>query len=165
MGGGQDRPLSSNNEFGQDGIRDQECQTYIRECAENVSKQVCDIYDKAYEKREFSTGANRNPLVEKDGSRKLDVAKFFSPLVLLERAKFMDKNRELEDGTVRDGDNWKKGFPLEDTYDSFKRHELDLWLLMDGNDSHAREDIETAICACMFNLESMLLTILEGKGA
>lgn len=108
--------------------------------------------------RTFESGATRDT-----DEGKLDYEGFFSPLVTKRRAEYMHLHRKQSDGTMRDGDNWQKGIPYREALKSFVRHSEDIKLLSRGYD--AREDIETAICACMFNLESMLLTILTDKSA
>lgn len=121
--------------------------------------------------REFPTGATRDLKVEKDGSRKLEYAQFFSPVVLQARAKYMDKHREKNGVVFREGDNWKGGFTdgkegveaIKDTFGSHLRHVIDQWMIIDGREDLSREEMVDTICAQMFNLESMLLTILEKK--
>ena len=89
--------------------------------------------------RTFKTGANRN---SEDG--KYDYEAFFSPLVLEGRAKYMHKHRFLEDGTMRDGDNWQKLFGEDHEsvcMKSLMRHVMDLWLEHRGHKSRdGKED-------------------------
>lgn len=106
--------------------------------------------------RTFDTGATRDT-----DEGKHDIEAFFSPLVTKRRAEYMHIHRKQSDGTLRSGDNWQKGIPYQQSLKSLCRHIEDIKLLSRGYE--AREDIETAICAAMFNLESMLLTRLEGK--
>lgn len=79
--------------------------------------------------REFATGANRDRV---DG--KLDFRGFVSPKALRRFGAFMNKNRRLADGSLRDSDNWKKGIPISVYIESLIRH---------GNEFH--ESIEEAI--------------------
>lgn len=108
--------------------------------------------------REFETGANRN---SKDG--KLCYEGFFSPLVLKRRAEYMHKHRVLDDGSLRDPDNWQKGIPVEESMDSMFRHFEDIWLHMRGYGYAATESLQDALCAVMFNCESILLHELTSK--
>jgi hypothetical protein len=106
--------------------------------------------------RTFDTGATRDT-----DEGKHDIEAFFSPLVTKRRAEYMHLHRKQPDGNLRDGDNWQKGIPYQQSLKSLCRHIEDIKLLSRGY--YAREDIETAICAAMFNLESMLLTRLEER--
>lgn len=107
-------------------------------------------------KREFKSGANRN---SEEG--KLDFEGFLSPLVLERFAKYMDKNRHLEDGTLRDSDNWQKGIPKEAYIKSGWRHFFDWWTEHRGNES--REGMEEALCGLIFNAQGYLHEILKEK--
>jgi hypothetical protein len=78
-------------------------------------------------KREFKTGANRNP---SDG--KFVYSKFINPLNEYSFAKYMHGKRKLEDGTYREGDNWQKGIPKDSLMDSLIRHTKELELLHQG---------------------------------
>jgi hypothetical protein len=105
-------------------------------------------------KRQFSTGANRN-----GNEDKLDYHGFLSPIVFKRYAEYMHKNRHLEDGTMRDGDNWKKGIPKEVYIECGWRHFHDWWMESDGYES--REGIEEAICGLMFNCMGYLHETLK----
>jgi hypothetical protein len=67
--------------------------------------------------REFATGANRDRV-----EGKLDYLGFTSAKADRRFAAYMNKNRRLADGSLRDGDNWKRGIPLPVYADSFARH-------------------------------------------
>lgn len=110
------------------------------------------------EYREFETGATRTPADEK-----LDYEAFFSPLVLKRRAKYMHKNRKRLDGTLRDGDNWQLGIPMGDYAKSLARHVEDFKLHHRGFPDEAVEDLETSLCAIMFNCEGFLHELLKTK--
>jgi hypothetical protein len=106
--------------------------------------------------RKFETGATRDADTDK-----LDYEAFFSPAVLRRRAEFMHKNRFQKDGSLRDGDNWKKGIPRREYVKSLWRHFWDVWGW--SHDESPQEPIEDAICAAMFNLEGLLYGILKDK--
>lgn len=107
---------------------------------------------------EFSTGANRNI-----STNKLDYEGFISPLVLKRYAEFMHKNRHLPNGTMRNSDNWQLGIPLDNYMKSLARHEQDVRLHHDGYGEEAEEDIETALCAVIFNASGYLFELLKAK--
>ena len=108
--------------------------------------------------REFESGAIRN-----SDKGKLEYRRFFSALVHKRRAEYMDKHRKLEDGTLREPDNWKRGIPSGVCADSLERHMQDIKLYFEGYEFAMTEDIEDALCAVMFNCESILLTILQSE--
>lgn len=105
--------------------------------------------------RTFDTGANRN---SEEG--KLDYEGFLSPLVLKRYAEFLDKHRHLEDGALRDSDNWQKGIPLSVYMKSMWRHFMTTWtkhraIEMDD------DEIEEALCAVIFNASGYLHELLK----
>jgi len=106
--------------------------------------------------RQFKTGANRN---SDDG--KLDYEGFFSPLVLDRLAQYMHKHRYLEDGTLRDSDNWQKGIPQDAYMKSGWRHFMDWWKEHRGLPS--REGLEDALCGLIFNAMGYLFELLKKK--
>ena len=109
--------------------------------------------------RTFNTGANRD--IDTD---KLDYEGFLNPQVLKMYAEYMHKNRHLSDGTVRDSDNWQKGFGegqqhFDVCMKSLTRHFMDLWQLHRGYE--AREDINDAICGILFNTMAYAKKLLD----
>ena len=109
--------------------------------------------------RQFDTGATRDT-----DNGKYDYAKFFSPIVLEKFAEYMHKNRLQKDGTMRDGDNWKKGFGdnhLDVCMQSLSRHYMDLWHEHDGYKS--RDGIDDAICGVLFNVMAYYNKILNDR--
>ena len=112
--------------------------------------------------RTFETGATRDT-----ETGKLDYEAFLSPLVLRRYAEYMDKHRVQSDGTVRDGDNWQKGFPLEVYMKSGWRHFMDWWtehrdmVLAEGKDDVSM--MEEAICALLFNGMGYLHELLADR--
>lgn len=112
--------------------------------------------------REFDTGANRNP---DDG--KLDYEAFFSFPVIERFAQYMHKHRHLEDGTLRDGDNWQKGIPIPSYRKSIMRHTVQAWGVWRGYDVRdekgGKVELEEAICGIIFNAMGMLHEVLKLK--
>jgi hypothetical protein len=113
--------------------------------------------------RKFPSGATRDT---DDG--KYDYEAFFSPRVLHRRAEYMHKHRLQSDGTLRDGDNWQKGFPKSQTMKSAFRHFMEWWLEHRGQVPHVggtgdRVVMQEAICALMFNCESYLDELLKER--
>ena len=109
--------------------------------------------------RKWGTGANRN-----DNARKLEFARFMSPLVVKRYCEYMDKHRYLENGDSREPDNWKNLFGEgheQVCIDSLARHFLDLWITTEGGEP--REDKEEALCAIMFNAMAILYKMLKDK--
>lgn len=107
--------------------------------------------------RIFKSGANRN---SDDG--KLDYEGFLSSIVLKRYAEYMHEHRHLENGNLRQADNWKKGIPKEEYMKSLWRHFMDVYLEHDGHNS--REGIEKALCGIIFNASGYLYEILK-KGS
>ncbi len=94
--------------------------------------------------REFKSGANRNP---DDG--KHDIEGFTCPKCLDEFYAYMHRHRLLEDGTLRDGDNWQLGIPNRELLKSVLRHTQDWRLIERGFEG--REELLEALCAIVFN--------------
>lgn len=72
--------------------------------------------------RQFSTGATRDTDVNK-----LDYEGFLSPLVLEAYAMYMNVNRMMPEGQVRNSDNWQLGIPLDAYMKSKYRHFMGTW--------------------------------------
>ncbi len=89
------------------------------------------------EKREFAGGAWRDT---EEG--KLDYEAFLSPLVLQAYAKYLHKHRTMPDGSLRDGDNWQNGIPLDVYMKSMLRHVVDVWLHHRGFSEQATEPLD-----------------------
>lgn len=110
--------------------------------------------------RVFASGATRN-----SDADKLDYEGFLSPFVLRRFARYMHANRVQKDGTLRASDNWQKGLPPAETLKSLLRHVMEVWLHMRGVraevEIHAFQD---ALCAVIFNAQSLLLESLKEKG-
>jgi len=106
--------------------------------------------------RTFETGATRD-----DNDTKADYRGYLSPLVLKRFGEYMTKHRVQPDGAVRASDNWKKGIPQSEYLSSALRHVIDVWLLHDGYDGVATQDIEEALCGLLFNVQGYLHSYLE----
>jgi hypothetical protein len=101
--------------------------------------------------RTFSSGATRDT-----DEGKLDFEGFFSPLALVEYAKYMHKHRLQPDGELRDSDNWQKGIPEKELVKSLIRHVMDVWLLYRDYKGVATQDKKEAICGVIFNAMALL---------
>ena len=111
------------------------------------------------EKRIFKTGANRN-----SDYGKFDYEGFNNPLVEYSFASYMHQHRKLEDGTLRDSDNWQKGIPREELIKSLIRHIQDVKLLYRGVEvieDGKKISMEHAINGAKFNLNALMLDILK----
>lgn len=114
-------------------------------------------------KREFGTGANRDTDLGK-----LDIEGFLSPIVLERYCEYLNKHRELPDGTLRDSDNWQKGIPKKVYIKSAIRHTWDIWSWWRGYDIIDRKtgrplQIEDVICATIFNWMGLLLELIHER--
>lgn len=113
--------------------------------------------------REFETGATRN-----NADNKLDYEAFLSPSVLKRFAEYMHTHRKQADGTLRAGDNWQKGIPIDVYMKSMTRHFMDLWQLHRGEtvlnpDTGEVQTREELLCAILFNVQGMLHEELKNK--
>lgn len=106
--------------------------------------------------RDFGTGATRNV-----DTNKYDYEAFLSPLVVEAYGAYMNENRHLPDGTLRDGDNWQKGIPLNQYMKSGWRHFFDWWSWHRGFKEKAKEGIVYALCGVIFNASGYLHEILK----
>ena len=100
--------------------------------------------------RVFETGASRN---SDDG--KLDYDGFLCPKVLKSYATYMHKMRYLEDGALRDSDNWQKGIPLDQYRKSMWRHFHSVWSTQRDEESLYKDRVEQ-LNALLFNVMGML---------
>lgn len=111
--------------------------------------------------RTFDSGATRD---SNDG--KYDYEAFLCPLVIMRFGEYMHKHRVQSDGTLRDGDNWQKGIPTKQYMKSLWRHFHDLWIILRGyrgDPDEAREDLQNACCAIIFNVQGILHNHLTKK--
>lgn len=105
--------------------------------------------------RTFETGASRDT-----DNHKLDFEAFLSPLVLQKYAEYMHGKRKMADGSMRDGDNWQKGIPVDAYMKSLARHWQDLWLHHRGIPGLTVEDRMTTLYAMMFNTMGLAHVLL-----
>ncbi len=110
--------------------------------------------------RTFGTGANRN-----SDEGKLDFEGFLSPLVLERYAEYMQEHRALEDGTIRDSDNWQKGMPLAEYMKSAWRHFFTWWKRHREWGVVGDKEFEDTICALIFNANGYLHEYLKAQKA
>lgn len=107
--------------------------------------------------RRFATGATRS-----SDEGKPDYEGFISPLVLHRFGQYMTKHRKMEDGGLRESDNWQKGIPRKQYLKSMLRHVMDVWLIMRYFSGQAEErDLTEALCAVKFNVDGMLHEVLQ----
>lgn len=120
--------------------------------------------------RTFDTGANRNA-----DTGKPDYDGFLSVPVLRRYGAYMHEHRHLEDGTLRDADNWQKGIPVDVYRKSMLRHVFDVWELGRQTPDNTEVmgavvdsagslvDMESALCAVIFNAMGLLHETLKGN--
>lgn len=108
--------------------------------------------------RTFETGASR----DLDDS-KYDYEAFLSPYVLEAYAAYMHEKRLMPDGSLRDGDNWQKGIPLDAYMKSGWRHFMDWWAGHRKNSKVAKEPLKVALLALLFNIMGYLHELLKAE--
>lgn len=108
------------------------------------------------EKRVFESGASRN-----SDEDKLDYEGFLNPAVMKIYAEYMHSHRMMEDGSMRESDNWQKGIPVDQYMKSLYRHFQDLHLNHRGYESE--QNSTDSLCAIIFNAMGLLLET-EVKG-
>jgi hypothetical protein len=115
--------------------------------------------------REFGTGATRDL-----DANKLDFEGFLSPLVLERYAEHMHKARKMPDGSMRESDNWQLGIPMVVYIKSLWRHFFAVWKLWRGlpvtevvKGETIVKDLETELCALLFNASGMLHEHLKDR--
>lgn len=106
--------------------------------------------------RVFGSGASRNSDIGKN-----DYDGFLSPYVIKSFGDYMHKMRYLEDGSMRDSDNWQKGIPLDQYRKSMWRHFMDVWVVSrtgkDYDDNIIFQDEYTnSLNALLFNVMGLL---------
>lgn len=116
--------------------------------------------------RTFDGGATRD-----DDTNKPDYEGYLSPLVIRRYGEYMLKHQRQSDGTMRSSDNWQYGIPRDAYMKSLWRHFFDVWSLHRGYNVWnlprgytARECIEEALCALIFNAMGYLHEHLKESG-
>lgn len=107
--------------------------------------------------RQQTTGATRN-----DEGEKFGMEGFIHPLVQILYGAYMQKNRHLEDGSLRAPDNWQKGLGRQWLMESGERHFWDWKLEHDGCKS--REGLMNGLLGLRFNLDAYILDVALEKG-
>ena len=110
-------------------------------------------------KRVFETGASRNA-----DTGKLDYEAVLSPAVLERYAQYLHAHRVMEDGTLREMDNWQKGIPQSVYVKSAWRHFVEWWKWT-RSPQVADKVIEEAVCGVLFNVMGWLHEHLKAKAA
>jgi tRNA isopentenyl-2-thiomethyl-A-37 hydroxylase MiaE len=117
--------------------------------------------------RTFASGATRDT-----ATNKIDPEGFLDPLVVAAFSEYMDRHRVQTDGTLRDSDNWKKGFTPAAILKSMWRHFLDLWLLHRGYAPRSADHLtlfsakgmeavkQEILCALWFNVQAYLREVI-----
>lgn len=105
--------------------------------------------------RIFPSGATRD-----DKTHKRTYSAYFSPLAMLAYGDYMLHHEQTELGR-REPDNWKKGIPQKEFFNSLGRHYIDLWLHMEGFGHLARHSMQDALCAIIFNSQGLLHEYLK----
>lgn len=119
--------------------------------------------------RKFSTGATRD--TEDD---KIDPEAFLDPLALGEYFEFMHRHRKQKDGSLRDGDNWQKGFTRKSVMKSLWRHTYDVWRMHRGLPPKSSDALEIykrdpsaavieSLCGVIFNAFAYMRETLLGR--
>lgn len=106
--------------------------------------------------RTFNSGATRN-----NDEDKIDFEGFLSPLVIERFGEYMHLHRKQEDGTLRGSDNWQRGIPRDAYIKSGWRHFFSWWMGHRGYKTE--EDLETSLCALVFNAQGYLHELLKEK--
>ncbi len=112
------------------------------------------------EKREFEGGAFRDT-----EAGKLDYEAFYSPLVFKAYAEYLNKHRDMPDGTRRAGDNWQNGIPLDVYMKSMMRHVVDVWMHHRGYPELATEPLDDALGGVLFNAMGYWFETLTDEAA
>ena len=109
----------------------------------------------------FASGATRS-----SSQDRYDPEGFLSPIALERFAQYMQKNRRMPDGSLRDSDNWQKGIPLASYIKGLWRHFLHAWTRHRGypvQDPMAAADLEEDLCALMFNVQGALHEVVKAR--
>ncbi|MBB3227016.1 hypothetical protein FHW69_001617 [Luteibacter sp. Sphag1AF] len=106
--------------------------------------------------RQFDTGATRD-----EDAGKIDFEGFLSPLTIRAYGEYMNRHRQLPDGSQRASDNWQLGIGREVYMKSLWRHFFAVW---EENRGIATPDgLVENLCAVLFNASGMLHEVLKAK--
>lgn len=109
--------------------------------------------------RQFATGATRDT-----GVGKPEYVGFTSAPVTHRFGEYMVKHQKQSDGSLRAANNWKQGIPIPAYMESLGRHWEDVKLhVEDGRPDLAREPLQDALCAMLFNVQGLLHEVLKGE--
>jgi|ERR1017187_4067391 hypothetical protein len=106
--------------------------------------------------RTFDSGSVRDT-----DEGKADYFGFTSALVTKRFGEYMLKHQKQSDGSMRGSANWKAGIPQIEYVKSLNRHVVDVNLHLEGYQDEARESLEDAICAVIFNANGLLYELLK----
>ena len=111
--------------------------------------------------RTFASGAARDT-----DKGKLDYEGFLAAITKKRFAEYMHKNRNVGQceqfpNGFRPSDNWQLGLDPKETLKSLIRHVEDVHLIIDGWPEEARESLQDALCAIIFNAQALLLDDLK----
>jgi len=117
---------------------------------------------KTNEGRYFEGGAYRDTAANKP-----DYAKYLSPEALRAYGRYMLRHQFQSDGQIREGDNWKKGIPMDVFMSSAFRHFIDWWELHNSGYGMGKKQklelMEEALCAVMFNTMGYLHELMKDR--
>lgn len=105
--------------------------------------------------RTFETGATRDT-----AQGKPDPEGYWSPLAMDRYDEYMLRHQVQADGSVRDSDNWQKGFGLPTLMKSLLRHVRAVWRLHRGWAKPNDDSIEDHLCGVIFNAQVYLHELL-----
>lgn len=103
--------------------------------------------DTNMDNRHFDSGAYRN-----SNEGKYDIEGFNCPMCLDVFYGYMHGHRKLEDGTMRDGDNWQAGIPNRELLKSALRH-MHSWRMEERGfeELDSDENLLDHLCGIIFN--------------
>lgn len=110
--------------------------------------------------RTFLSGATRNT-----NNGKFDIEGFTNPAVENSFSRYMHKHRKMEDGSLRDSDNWQKSIPSSELMKSLLRHVHDVHLLHRGyeviDESGEKISLEECLNGVKFNINAYILNLIK----
>jgi hypothetical protein len=129
----------------------------------NMARILREIVTDPVPTRVFETGAKRDT-----DAGKLDYEGFYEPLTFDSFAKYLHKHRTMQDGSLRDSDNWQKGIPRIVYMKSAFRHFVHAWKIHRGykafDEKGNQVSMEDSINGAIFNLRGYLYEWLKHTG-